>query len=138
MADPTGINRLQTAIYESDLLQEGETDLYYTFGLRLLPEVLTFSLGGVTNSPLTTPTGIIAITASTDVGRKKHGVHARFITIERRVGTAPTILIIKRRVPILTRLYFESCKTAQLDPSPIEYQNESDWTIVSVTAEKDV
>ena len=138
MADPSGSLRLQTAIYESDLLQEGETDIYYTFGLRLLPEVLAFSLGGVTNSPLTTPTGIIAITASTDVGRKKHGVHARFITIERRVGTSPTILPIKRRVPILTRLFFESCKIARLDPSPIEYQSQSDWTIVSVTAEVDV
>lgn len=138
MADPTGTNRFQTTIYESDLLQEGETDIYYTFGLIVLPEVLTFSLGGVTNSPLTTPTGIIAITASTDVGRKKHGVHARFITIERRVGTAPTQLIIKRKIPILTRLYFESCKTARFDPSPIEYQNESDWSITSVTAEKDV
>jgi len=138
MADPSGTLLFQTTIYESDLLQEGETDLYYCFGLRILPEVLSFSLGGVLNAPLSTPTGIIAITASTDVSKRRHGVHARYITIVRRQGTSPTQIKIKRKVPILTRDYFETCKTARFDPSPIEYQGVSDWSIDSVSVEVDV
>jgi hypothetical protein len=133
----TGQDLFKSAIYESDILQDGQTDLWYCFGLRIKPAVLLLSIGGVLNAQLTSPTGIIPFHAGIETGRRRFGIHARFINLSRVQGTNPTAFLIKRRVPILTRDIFDACLTAQFNSGTVvNYEDQSDWVIVSCQKER--
>lgn len=135
---PATTQILYTSVpYETDVEIEAGESTYFNVLYRSSGLDQTLSLGGVTNSPSTTTDGSFPITASGPKSRRRYGVQARFVTISRVAGTGTgTQFRIRRKVVIFTQDFFTALKEAKVSGSEIDYEDQTDWKIVSLTSER--
>jgi hypothetical protein len=123
--------------YETDVEIEVGESTYFNVRYRTSGIDQTLSIGGVTNSPSTTTDGSFPITAAGPKSRNRYGVQARFVTISRIAGTGTgTQFRIKRKVVIFTQDFFTALREAKVSGSEIDYEDQTDWKVVSLTPEK--
>lgn len=129
MADSTGHNIYKKFIYELDQKTSGGDAQYGV--LRGLAQITTASFGGTTNDqtaeePTSYPTPV-----RLPGHKRRYGITARYVVIERTIGTGSTAFKIQRIIPILTKVLFETI----VPGIAISYQSQDDWVFVSRFAE---
>lgn len=123
--------------YETDVEIAAGEATYFNVLYRSSGLDQTLSLGGVINAPSTTTDGSFPITAAGPKSRRRYGIQARFVTISRIAGTgAGTQFRIKRRVVIFTQDFFTALREAKVSGTEIDYEDQTDWKIVSLTPER--
>jgi hypothetical protein len=123
--------------YETDVEIEAGESTYFNVLYRTSGLDQTLTLGGITNGPSTTTDGSFPITAAGPKSRRRYGVQARFVTISRTAGSGEgTQFKIRRKVVIFTQDFFTALREAKVSGTEIDYEGQTDWKIISLTAEK--